>query len=69
MGEVHAGYEPIIYRNEKFHVSNPSYTSSPVLRVTGYGASAFADRGKIVEIAVELNKICLPSEFGQLDRL
>jgi eukaryotic-like serine/threonine-protein kinase len=42
LGEVYEGYEPIIYRNEEFHVSNPSYTSSPVLRVTGYGASAFA---------------------------
>ncbi len=42
LGEVYEGYEPIVYRNEKFHVSNPSYTSSPVLRVTGYGASAFA---------------------------
>jgi serine/threonine-protein kinase len=42
LGEVYQGYEPIVYRNEKFHVDDPSYTSSPVLRVTGYGASAFA---------------------------
>lgn len=42
LGEVYEGYEPIVYRNEKFHVSDPSYTSSPVLRVSGYGASAFA---------------------------
>jgi serine/threonine-protein kinase len=42
LGEVYEGYEPIVYRNEEFHVSNPTYASSPVLRVTGYGASAFA---------------------------
>jgi serine/threonine-protein kinase len=42
LGEVHEGYEPIVYRNNEFHVSDPAYTSSPVLRVTGYGASAFA---------------------------
>ena len=42
LGEVYESYEPIAYRNEKFHVSDPSYTSSPVLRVSGYGASAFA---------------------------
>lgn len=42
LGEVYEGYDPIVYRNEKFHVSDPSYTSSPVLRVSGHGASAFA---------------------------
>jgi len=42
LGEVYEGYEPIVYRKEKFHVTDPSYTSSPVLRVSGYGASAFA---------------------------
>ena len=42
LGEVHAGYEPIVYKNEKFHISNPAYVSNPVLRVTGYGATAFA---------------------------
>jgi serine/threonine-protein kinase len=42
LGEVHEGYEPIVYRNNEFHVSDPAYTSSPALRVTGYGASAFA---------------------------
>jgi serine/threonine-protein kinase len=42
LGEINEGYEPIVYRNEKFHINDPSYASSPVLRVTGYGASAFA---------------------------
>jgi serine/threonine-protein kinase len=42
LGEVHEGYEPIVYRSEEFHVNDPAYASSPVLRVTGYGASAFA---------------------------
>ena len=42
LGEVRSGYEPIVYRDNEFHISDPSYASSPVLRVTGYGASAFA---------------------------
>lgn len=40
---MRAGYEPIVYRNNEFHVSDPVYASSPALRVTGYGASAFAN--------------------------
>lgn len=42
LGEVRSGYEPIVYRNNEFHISDPAYASSPVLRITGYGASAFA---------------------------
>ena len=42
LGEVHEGYEPIVYGKKEFHVSDPAYASSPALRVTGYGASAFA---------------------------
>ena len=42
LGEVNEGYDPIIFRNNEFHVSDPSFSSSPVLRVTGYGATAFA---------------------------
>lgn len=42
LGEVNEGYDPIVFRNNEFHVSDPSYSSSPVLRVTGYGATAFA---------------------------
>lgn len=42
LGEVYGGYEPIVYRNKEFHVTDPSYASKPVLRITGFGASAFA---------------------------
>jgi serine/threonine-protein kinase len=42
LGEVYAGYEPIVYKNKEFQISNPAYISNPALRVTGYGASAFA---------------------------
>jgi len=42
LGEVRSEYEPIVYRDNEFHISDPAYASSPVLRVTGYGASAFA---------------------------
>jgi serine/threonine-protein kinase len=42
LGEVRTKYEPIVYRNNQFHISDPAWASSPVLRVTGYGASAYA---------------------------
>ena len=42
LGEVHEGYEPIVYRNKAFHVSDSLYDINPVLRATGYGAAAFA---------------------------
>jgi serine/threonine-protein kinase len=55
LGEVHAGYEPIIFRDENFHLSDPAYASTPVLRVTGYGASAFAAYfGRRLSTEVEL---------------
>lgn len=55
LGEVRSGYEPIVYRGNEFHVSNPAHASSPVLRVTGYGASAFANYfGRRLPTEVEL---------------
>lgn len=42
LGEVYARYEPILYRTGKFYISEPAYAANPVLRVTGYGATAFA---------------------------
>jgi serine/threonine-protein kinase len=42
LGEVRSGYEPLIYRRGKFHITDPTFASSPVLRVTGYGALAFS---------------------------
>ncbi len=42
LGEVYADYEPIVYRTGKFYISDPVYAANPVLRVTGYGATAFA---------------------------
>lgn len=41
LGEIFQGYEPIIFRNKKFHISNSRYAASPVLRVTAIGASAY----------------------------
>jgi serine/threonine protein kinase len=43
LGEVIEGYEPIIFRNGRFRVSNMAYASYPALRVTGFGASAYAN--------------------------
>ncbi|MBW1962555.1 MAG: protein kinase [Deltaproteobacteria bacterium] len=42
LGEIEKGYEPIVFRKGKFHVKNSAYASHPVLRVTAYGASAYA---------------------------
>ena len=42
IGEIFEGYTPIVFRNGKFDVSQASYASFPVLRVTGYGAAAYA---------------------------
>ncbi len=41
-GEVLRGYEPIVFKDGKFALKNPRYASFPVVRVTGYGASAYA---------------------------
>jgi serine/threonine-protein kinase len=55
LGEVRSGYEPIVYRGNEFHVSDPAHASNPVLRVTGYGASAFANYfGRRLPTEVEL---------------
>lgn len=42
LGKVREGYEPIVFRNGKFKISKISYASLPVLRVTAYGAAAYA---------------------------
>ena len=43
LGAVYDGYEPIEYRDNEFHVSDAAMASNPVLRATGYGASAYAN--------------------------
>jgi serine/threonine-protein kinase len=42
LGEIHEGYEPIVFRDGIFKIANANYTSFPVLRVTAYGAAAYA---------------------------
>ncbi len=42
LGEIFGGYNPIVFRKGKFHVSNAGYASFPVLRVTANGAAAYA---------------------------
>jgi serine/threonine-protein kinase len=42
LGEVWENYEPIVFKDGKFHMNDPMHSSCPVLRVTAYGASAFA---------------------------
>lgn len=42
LGEVIKGYEPIVFRDGKFHVNKPPHAACPVLRVTGHGAASYA---------------------------
>ena len=42
LSKVKESYEPILFKNGKFKVSNITYASFPVLRVTGLGAFAYA---------------------------
>jgi serine/threonine protein kinase len=42
LGQIFEGYEPIVYRAGEFFVNKPEHASCPVLRVTGYGALAYA---------------------------
>jgi serine/threonine-protein kinase len=42
LAPVYGGYEPIIYRNGRFLLKDASAAAYPVVKVTGYGASAYA---------------------------
>ena len=42
LGEIYEGYEPIVFKNGEFKITNAIYISLPVLRVTAYGAAAYA---------------------------
>jgi serine/threonine-protein kinase len=43
LGEITEGYDPITFRNGRFKLNNATYASYPVLRVTAFGASAYAN--------------------------
>lgn len=43
LGEVKEGYEPIVFENERFRVNGVHHAACAVLRVTAYGAAAYAD--------------------------
>lgn len=42
LGQVKEDYEPIVFRKGEFKVSKKAYAFLPALRVTAYGASAYA---------------------------
>lgn len=42
LGEVMEGYEPIVFQGGRFHITDPAHAACPVLRVTAYGAEAYA---------------------------
>ncbi|NIQ91219.1 MAG: formylglycine-generating enzyme family protein [Deltaproteobacteria bacterium] len=43
LGEVIRGYKPIVFREGQFHIKEAMHAACPVIRVTGYGARAYAD--------------------------
>lgn len=43
LGEVVRGYKPIVFREGQFHIKEAMHAACPVIRVTGYGARAYAD--------------------------
>jgi serine/threonine-protein kinase len=43
LGEVVKGFEPILFQDGKFQVHGVAHTACPALRVSAFGASAFAD--------------------------
>ncbi|BBO77416.1 hypothetical protein DSCW_48330 [Desulfosarcina widdelii] len=42
LGEVQEGYEPIVFHNGQFQITHSGHASCAVLRVTAYGATAYA---------------------------
>jgi len=42
LGEVSTDYEPIVFKDGLFHLKTAHHASCPVLRVSAYGASAYA---------------------------
>jgi serine/threonine-protein kinase len=42
LGEVIDGYEPIVFQDGKFRIRDPMHAACAVLRVTAYGALAYA---------------------------
>jgi len=42
LGEGSEPYDQIIYRHGLFHLRNPEYAAQPIVRVTWFGASAYA---------------------------
>jgi serine/threonine-protein kinase len=42
LGHVYGGYEPIVFRNGRFELKEVAVAAYPVVRVTGYGAQAYA---------------------------
>ena len=43
LGEVMEGYDPIAYKNGRFVITHSGHSACPVLRVTAFGARAYAE--------------------------
>lgn len=42
LGPVYGGYEPIVFRNGRFLLQDAAGAARPVVKITGYGAEAYA---------------------------
>lgn len=56
LGEVRKGIEPIVYVEGRFRIKDPALAAHPVVKVTAYGAAAYAAKqGRRLPTPAELN--------------
>jgi len=65
IGEGIESYEQIIYKHGRFHLRNTEYAAHPVVRVTWYGASAYARHyGKRLVTEYEWDYVISKKDFS-----
>jgi formylglycine-generating enzyme required for sulfatase activity len=68
LGEGTEPHEQIIYRHDRFHLRNTQYAARPVVRVTWYGASAYAHHyGKRLPTEYEWEYAAIKGSSGSVD--
>lgn len=66
LGEVRKGIEPIVYVEGRFRIKDPSLAAHPVVKVTAYGAAAYAaTQGRRLPTAAELSLAAASPAGGQ----
>ena len=68
LGEGTEPHEQIIYRHDRFHLRDTQYAARPVVRVTWYGASAYAHHyGKRLPTEYEWEYAAIKGSSGSVD--